>query len=98
MTGEPGAGNPVGSVEFQVFSSAACTGTVLHDETVAIDAAGQAQTTTATAVAAGTYARKVTFTPDTTANPNYVGAATTCSPAQSDETTTISYAGNSPIH
>lgn len=81
-----------------MFPSAACTGTVLHDETVAIDAAGQAQTATATAVAAGTYAWKVTFTPDTIANPNYVAAATTCSPAQSDETATISYAGNSPIH
>jgi hypothetical protein len=49
-------------------------------------------------VAAGTYSWKVTFTPDTNANPNYVGAATVCSPAQSDETATISYAGNSPIH
>lgn len=54
VTGVPGAGNPVGSVQFQLFPSAACTGTVLHDETVAIEAAGQAQTATATAVAAGT--------------------------------------------
>jgi hypothetical protein len=99
VTGVPGAGNPAGSARFQLFPSADCTGSVLHDETVTIDAGGLAQTTSATAVvAAGTYSWKVTFTPDTNANPNYTGAATVCSPTQSDEQATISYAGNSPIH
>ena len=98
VTGVPGAGNPVGTVQFQLFPSSDCTGTTLHDETVTISAAGLAETTSATAVpVAGTYAWKVTFTPGA-GNPNYTGAATTCTGAQSDETATISYAGNSPIH
>jgi hypothetical protein len=61
---------------------------------VTLGADGTASTATATAVDAGTYSWKVTFT---STNPNYTGAATTCSPAQSDEQATISYAGTSPI-
>jgi hypothetical protein len=54
VTGVPGAGNPVGSVQFQLFPSADCSGGAIHDETATIDAGGLAQTTSATAVAAGT--------------------------------------------
>jgi hypothetical protein len=90
----PGAGNPTGSVLFQLYPSADCTGTVVHSETQALAGDGTAATATATAVNAGTYSWKVTFT---STNPNYTGAATTCTAAQSDEKAEISYAGTSPI-
>jgi hypothetical protein len=89
-----GAGTPTGSVLFELFPSADCSGSVQHSETVALAADGTATTATPTAVNAGTYSWRVTFT---STNPNYTGAATTCSPAQSDEQATISYAGTSPI-
>jgi hypothetical protein len=89
-----GAGTPTGSVLFELFASADCSGSAIHSETVSIDANGVATTVTPTAVDAGTYSWKATFT---STNPNYTGALTTCSPAQSDEQATISYAGNSPI-
>jgi len=60
-----------------------------------VAANGTATTATAKAVDAGTYSWKVTFTGT---NPNYTGAATTCTAAQSDEKAVISYAGNSPIN
>ena len=89
-----GAGDPTGSVLFQLYPSADCTGSVVYTETKALAADGTATTTTPVAVDAGTYSWKVTFT---STNPNYTGAATTCSPAQSDEKASISYAGSSPI-
>ncbi len=90
----PAPVNPTGSVLFQLYPSSDCTGSVVYSESVNLAANGTAMTTTPTAVDAGTYSWKVTFT---STNPNYTGAATTCSPAQSDEQATISYAGTSPI-
>jgi hypothetical protein len=90
----PGAGNPTGSVLFQLYPSGDCSGSVLYSETVTLAADGTGATSTPVAVNAGTYSWKATFT---STNANYTGAATTCSPAQSDEKATISYAGTSPI-
>jgi len=90
----PGAGSPTGSVLFQLYPSADCSGTAVASETVTLGADGTATTTTPVAVNAGTYSWKVTFT---STNPNYNGAATTCTQAQSDEQATIGYAGTSPI-
>ena len=90
----PGAGDPTGSVLFQLYPSGDCTGAVLYSENVPLAAGGTGATTTPVAVNAGTYSWKATFT---STNPNYTGAATTCGPAQSDEVATISYAGTSPI-
>ena len=90
-----GAGTPTGSVLFELYPTADCTGTTVHSETQTLAANGTATTATATAVDAGTYSWKVTFT---STNPNYTGAATTCSAAQSDEKAVISYAGSSPIN
>jgi hypothetical protein len=95
VTGVSGAGAISGSVQFQLFPSANCTGNVLHDETVTLAADGTAVTTSDTLVnAAGTYSWQVTFTP--TAGSNYTGASTSCSPA-SDEQAGITYGGTSPI-
>jgi hypothetical protein len=95
VTGVSGAGVIAGSIEFQLFPSANCTGNTLHDETVTLAADGTALTTSDTLVnAAGTYSWKVTFTP--TAGSNYTGASTTCSPA-ADEQAGITYGGTSPI-
>jgi hypothetical protein len=90
----PGAGDPTGSVLFQLYPSADCSGAVVYSETLALGADGTAMTTTPFAVDAGTYSWKVTFT---STNPNYTGAATVCTPDQSDEQASISYAGTSPI-
>jgi hypothetical protein len=97
VTGITGAGAVAGSVDFQLYPNADCSGsTILHDETVTLAADGTAATGTATAAnAAATYSWKVTFTP--AANSNYTTASTTCTLAQSDEKAVISYAGTSPI-
>ncbi len=90
-----GAGSPTGSVLFQLYDSGDCTGSVLHSETLSLAADGTAATGIPVAVSAGTYSWKATYT---STNPNYTGAGTTCSPAQSDEKAVISYAGTSPIN
>jgi hypothetical protein len=90
---------PTGSVSFTLYPSADCTGTALYGPTSAVSLVnGVATTPVATAVAAGTYSWKVTYTPDATATSNnYSSSSTTCTAAQSDEKAVISYAGNSPI-
>ena len=71
VSGIPNAGAPAGSVKFELFPSSDCTGTALYSQAgVVISATGTAGTSTATPVAAGSYSWKVTFTPDTTVNPN----------------------------
>lgn len=89
----PGAGSPTGTATFQLFASADCSGSAIHTEADVALVNGAAQTATPVAVNAGTYSWKVSFT---STNPNYTNAATICSPAQSDEQATISYAGTSP--
>jgi hypothetical protein len=91
----PGAGTPAGSVFFELYPSADCSGSSVYTETVSLAANGTAMTSTPVAVNAGTYSWKVTFT---STNANYTDAATTCSLAQSDEKAVISYAGSSPIN
>lgn len=95
----PGAGAPKGNVTFKLYNSADCTTGLVtgSTQTVAIDSSGSASSN-AYSVDAGTYSWLVTFTPDTSAtgNPNYVGASTVCTTAQSDEKATFSYAGTSP--
>ena len=89
----PGAGSPTGTATFQLFASADCSGSAVYTEAGVALVNGAAQTATPVAVIAGTYSWKVSFT---STNPNYTNAATTCSPAQSDEKAVISYAGTSP--
>jgi hypothetical protein len=98
VTGVPGAGTPTGTVTFTLYPNSSCSGTVFApSQTVMLDGSGSASTTTSIAASSsGTYAWLVTFTPSGT-NTNYTSASTTCSPTQSDEQSTISYAGSSPI-
>ena len=95
-----GAGAPKGDVTFKLYKSADCQSGLVAGTTqsVTIDASGAASSN-AYLVDSGTYSWLVTFTPDTSAatgNPNYTSATTVCTPAQSDETATFSYAGGSP--
>lgn len=96
----PGAGAPKGDVTFKLYNSADCQSGLVSGttQTVTIDASGVASSN-AYAVNSGTYSWLVTFTPDpsaATGNPNYTSATTVCTPAQSDESATFSYAGTSP--
>lgn len=98
VSGIPNAGTPNGTVVFGLFPSTDCSGTPVYTSgSIAISASGAASTPVATEVNAGPYSWKVTFTPDS-GNPNYTGASTTCTAAQSDEQATISYAGTSPAN
>jgi hypothetical protein len=96
VTGVAGAGSPTGTVVFELFNSAACTGTAVYTSgSITLTSGGAASGSTE--VNAGTYSWKVTFTPDPN-NVNYTGASTTCTAAQSDEQATFSYAGTSPAN
>ena len=95
VTGVAGAGTIAGTVDFTLYKSLDCTGTVAYGPaTVTLNSSGEATTAAATAVAAGNYSWKVQFTPS--AGSNYTGVTTTCSPA-SEEQATFTYTGDSPI-
>lgn len=95
VSGVPNAGSPAGTVKFQLYPSADCSGSAVYDSGDVALTSGTASTPAATEVTAGTYSWKVSFTPSAS-NVNYTSGSTTCTAAQSDEKATISYAGTSP--
>ena len=95
VSGVSGAGAISGTVDFQLFPTANCTGTALYTENGAALTSGVATTASATLVPAGSYSWKVTFHPS--AGSNYTGASTTCTATGADEQATISYTAPSPI-
>jgi hypothetical protein len=95
VSGVTGAGTISGTVDFQLFPTANCTGTAVYTENGAALTSGVATTASATLVPAGSYSWKVTFHPST--GSNYTGAATTCTATGADEQATISYTAPSPI-
>lgn len=93
VTGTLGAGDITGKVTFQLYGSADCSGSALYTSAPTTIAADGTATSGTYAASAGTYSWKVTFSSESA---NYLGKATTCSAAQSDEKAVISYAGGSP--